>query len=228
MTEADRERCIDLAVDLHFVLKKLNCSLQLDTIFLAVNYFDRFLSTRTVSREKLTILMISCFYVASKFEDTNYPLMSDLVTLSHHAATKSEIQLLERIILQKLNFRLGAPTVYNFLRRYVHLSECTNMVGLTARFLSEVSLMSYNLSVHYPPSMVAASALAHALRINDLPPWTRTLEYYSGYTYSQLRNCMMEMHEFVKRVPLMKYQTSFKKYSGENYLRIAALTVEKM
>ena len=176
MQETDREHCVDLAVEIHLTLKKYNCKLQLDTIFLAVNFFDRFLAERKVSKEKLPLLMVACFYVASKFEDTNYPLMSDLVVISKHIGTKHDLQLLERIILTRLGFKLAAPHVYTFLRRYVHLSECTTEVGLTSRFLAEVSLMSYSLSVNFPPSIVAASALAHSFRINDLPPWTRTLE----------------------------------------------------
>ena len=227
MQETDRERCVDLAVEIHYTLKKLNCRLELDTIFLAVNIFDRVLSTRAVSREKLVILMVSCFYLASKFEDTNYPLMSDLATISH-AGSKSDIQLLERIILQKLNFRLGAPTIYTFLRRFVHLCSCTNIVGLTARFLSELSLMSYSLSINYPPSQLAASALSLSFIINDQPPWTRTLEYYSGYTYESLRPCMMELRELVKRVPLMSRRTTFTKYSMDSYLQVAKRALSKL
>ena len=228
MTTTDREKFVNSMVDLHLILKKLGSPLQMDTLFLAVSLFDRFLGERIVAREKLPLLMTASFYLASKFEDTNYPMISDLLVISKQAFTKDDMLMMERILLHKLGFRMGAPTAYTFLRRYVHCCECENTVGLTARFLAELSLMSYSLSTRYPPSMVAASALAFALAVNGKAPWSKTLQTYSGYAYEQLHACMVEMREIAKRSPLMKYQTTYAKYSSENYLQVASNAVKLM
>lgn len=228
MQEGDREKYVNSMVDVHLILKKLNCPLQLDTLFLAVNLFDRFLSIRIVAREKLTLLMLTCFYLSAKFEDTNYPLMSDLLTLVKDAGSKDDMLMMERVLLKKLDFRLGLPTAYTFLRRYVHCCECENTVGLTSRFICELSLLDYTITICYPPSMIAASCLALALRINGKIPWTATLVYYSHYTYEDLRPCMIKLRDLVKKAPLMKYQTTFLKYSGDNYLRVARIAYDNI
>lgn len=224
----DRDKYVNSLIEVHLILKKLETPVSQDTLFLAVNIFDRFLSKRQMAREKLPLLMIASFYLAAKFEDTNYPVMVDLLRLVRSAGSKQDMVLMERVLLHQLGFRLGAPTVYVFLRRYVHCSQCETRVGLTARFLSELSLMSYNLSIKYPPSLVAAASLSLALIINDQPPWTRTLEFYSHYKYEELRECMFELRDLLKRIPLLKYSTVFKKYSQENYLGVAASAVESI
>lgn len=48
-----------------------------------------------------------------------------------------------------------------------------------ARFILEFSLMDY-ATVTLRDSQLASAALYIALRMNSEPPWTPTLEYYTG------------------------------------------------
>ncbi|KAK8945778.1 hypothetical protein KSP40_PGU021459 [Platanthera guangdongensis] len=60
-------------------------------------------------------------------------------------------------------------------------------------FFAELALMHYSM-VMYCPSMVAASAVyaAHCT-LNKTPPWTKTLQYHTGFSEPQLRFFSLEI-----------------------------------
>jgi cyclin B len=216
-----REIAVDKLVCIYQAFKNFRLVLQLDTLYLSVSLLDRFLSLKQINHEKLPLLYITCFYVASKFEDTVYPHIDDLLKLEPRAGKKEDVLVMEKILLDKLKFSLGAPTIYAFLRRYVQVCEASPEIGLTCRFLCEFSMYSLTISTHCTPSMIAAASVAHALRIAKQRPWSATLAYYTGYSYDDLRPCMLEMRELVKRAPIMKHRMAFEKYSSATYNQVA-------
>ena len=62
-----------------------------ETLFLAVNLVDRYLERAQVSCDKLQLAGISCFFVASKYEEINRPELRALVHLSDHAYTRQDV-----------------------------------------------------------------------------------------------------------------------------------------
>ncbi|KAH7830309.1 putative Cyclin [Monocercomonoides exilis] len=229
LTLRHREESVDFQVQLHrHVSVAFKSSLQLETLFLCVSLLDRFLSRKAVTRDKLLLLSVSCFYVACKFEETYYPTIQQLLEFVPDAGRPEDVLLMERTILNELRYFLGAPTVVIFLKRYAKAAMADSPLGMAARFISEFCLMSLSLSTTYLPSMVAAASIAHGLRVMDRPPWTATLEKVTGYTYEQLRPCMVEMRDFVKKAPTMKFTTIYKKYSDSKYLNAALTAVRKI
>lgn len=223
-----REAGVDQIVLLHRQISKFfEQSLQLDTLFLAVSIFDRFLSKRIVTPKKLNLVSVGCFYVASKFEETYYPTIDQMLRFCP-VGKKDDVLLMERIILDDLKYNLGAPTSVTFLKRLAKASYADTYMGMVARFICEYCLLNYSLCTNYLPSMIASACIAHSLRILQHPPWTATLQHYSGYSYDQLLPCMSEMREHIKKAPKNKYKTIYKKYSDARYLRSALITVEKI
>lgn len=74
------------------------------TIFLAANIFDRFLEHEQVSRDQLQLIGISCFWIASKYEDIYPPELKELVHLCDQLYTAEDIINCETAILAHLNF----------------------------------------------------------------------------------------------------------------------------
>ena len=202
--------------------------MQLDTLFLAVSIFDRFLSRRTIPAEKINLAALGAFYVASKFEETYYPTIDQMLKFVPAAGKKDDVLLMERIILSDLRYTLGAPTAVTFLKRYAKASYADSPIGMLARFICEHSLLSYTLTTNYPPSMIAAASIAHALRCVQRAPWTATLQHYSGYKYEDLLPCMSELRDHVKRAPQMKLRTIYKKYAEQKYLKAALQAVQNI
>ncbi|KAA6394766.1 MAG: hypothetical protein EZS28_009713, partial [Streblomastix strix] len=80
----------------------------------------------------------------------------------------------------------------------------------------------------YLPSHIAAASISHALRIAGRPPWTATLQQYTGYSYDDLVPVLVEIKALVKVAPTLKIQAIFKKYSSQKYLRAALTAVQSI
>jgi len=74
------------------------------TIFLAANIFDRFLQFKQVQKDHLQLVGITCFWIASKYEDIYPPELKELIHLCDNLYTGQEILDCETEILSFLNF----------------------------------------------------------------------------------------------------------------------------
>jgi G2/mitotic-specific cyclin 1/2 len=224
-----RESCVDFLVQMHrHISQAFEQSLQLETLFLAVSILDRFLSRKVIAFEKLNLIAVSCFFVASKVEETYYPSIDQLLRFVPRLGKKDDVLLSERLILNELRYTLGAPTPVTFLKRYAKAAFADSSIGMAARFICEFSLMSDTVVGGIPPSMIAACSIAHALRVTSHAPWSATLQHYTGYSYDELRPCLVEMRELVKSAPTMRAQTIYKKYAEPKYLKAAVQATQRI
>jgi hypothetical protein len=226
ITPKIRAYCVDWVVELHRLLSQsYPISFQADTLFNSICLFDRFLSHKTVSKEKIYLVILGCFFVSLKFEETFYPFVDQLLKFAPELGKREDLLKVEWIILHELKFSLGAPTPLTFLKRYAKVARADPAIGMISRFITEYSMSSYFLSTNYLPSHIAAAAVALGLRIVGRPPWSATLQHYTGFTYEQLMPCMQEMKELVKKAPTLKTQAIVKKYSQPKYLQAALITI---
>ncbi|KAK2951604.1 putative Dynein assembly factor with WDR repeat domains 1 [Blattamonas nauphoetae] len=223
----DRAYCVDWLVNFHMKLSSIyKVPLQLDTLYLTINILDRFLSKYVAPRDQLNLIGVASFFIASKFEETYYPSIEHLIKSAPSPLRKPDILKMESTILDALQFKLGAPTPYQFLKRYAKVSHADQNIGMISRFLCEFSLGNYSLSTNYRPSMIAASAISHSLTIVGRAPWTATLQRYTGYTHADLINCMTEMQDAVRKAPILKTQAVYRKYAQPKYLKCAVTAAQ--
>lgn len=224
-----RAYCVDWLVEMHRHLSlAFEKPLQLDTLFLSVSIFDRFLARKSIAVDRLHLVGLGSFYIASKFEETYYPSIEQLLRFAPEGMRKDDVIRIERIILNELRFVLGCPTSICFLKRYAKVAHADPNIGMLSRFMTEYAMSSYSLSTNFLPSQIAAAATAHALRIVNRAPWTATLQYYTGYTYEELRPVLLELKDAVKKAPTLKTQAIYKKYADTKYLRAAVLAVQRI
>jgi cyclin B len=81
-----------------------------------------------------------------------------------------------------------------------------------ARFILETSLMEYDL-VDVKDSLMAASALFLAMKMQNLGDWTPTLEYYSSFTSADLRETTGRLHTMLVKIQTKNLKTIRNKYS---------------
>jgi cyclin A len=108
---------------------------------------------------------------------------------------------MERKVLNELNFELTTPTTKSFLRRFVRAAQAgykapSLSLEFLGNFLAELTLMEYSF-LPYLPSLIAASAVFMAKLTLDSSrhPWDSTLQHYTGYKPSELRECVVGIHE---------------------------------
>ncbi|XP_022768699.1 putative cyclin-A3-1 [Durio zibethinus] len=173
-----------------------------DTLYMTVSYIDRFLSLNALNRQRLQLLGVSSMLIASrKYEEINPPNVEDFCYITDNTYTKDEVVKMEADILKSLKFELGNPTVKTFLRRFTRVAqEDYNASSLQLEFLgyylAELSLLDYGC-VKFLPSMVAASVifLTRFIIRPKRQPWSSAMQQYSGYKASDLRDCVLVIHD---------------------------------
>ncbi|KAL5559116.1 hypothetical protein UlMin_035327 [Ulmus minor] len=172
-----------------------------ETLYLSVSYIDRFLSLNTISRQKLQLLGVSSLLIASKYEEITPPGVVEFCYITDNTYTKDEVVKMEANILKSLKFEMGNPTIKSFLRRVTDAAKDSDKINhmkleFLGFYLAELSLLDFNC-VKFLPSQVAASVvfLANFIICPDTNPWCPILQECSGYKSSDLRECVLNIHD---------------------------------
>ncbi|KAL6499682.1 hypothetical protein OROGR_027592 [Orobanche gracilis] len=209
---------VDWLIEVH---KKFE--LMPESLYLAVNIVDRFLSAKNVPRKELQLVGISSMLIACKYEEIWAPEVSDFIAISDNAYVREQVLLMEKAILGKLEWYLTVPTPYIFLVRYIKASvpkddEMENM----SFFYAELGLMNYSTIIEYNPSKLSASAVyAARCTLNKSPLWTETLTHYTGYSEDQLVECTKKLVKFHSGVAESKLKAIRRKYSNPERCAVA-------
>ncbi|XP_055459464.1 LOW QUALITY PROTEIN: cyclin-O [Psammomys obesus] len=146
--------------------------LSFESLCLTVNTLDRFLLTTPVAADCFQLLGVTCLLIACKQVEVHPPRVKQLLALCGGAFSRQQLCNLECIVLHKLHFSLGAPTINFFLEHFTHARVEAGQAEVTealeaqslAREVAELSLADYAFST-YTPSLLAVCCLALADRM---------------------------------------------------------------
>jgi G2/mitotic-specific cyclin-B, other len=133
-----------------------------ETLYLGVNIIDRYLSEEKVDKKELQLVGITSLLLACKYEEIYPPEVKDCVYITDKAYTREQVLEMEAKIVKTLKFHLTVPTAYNFLIRFLHVTEASETVKNLARYYSERMLQEYD-SLRFRPSVLAAAAVTLAV-----------------------------------------------------------------
>jgi G2/mitotic-specific cyclin-B, other len=148
---------VDWLVEVHHKFR-----LQPPTLWLCVNILDRYLERKTIIRNKLQLLGVTCLLISSKFEEIFPPEVRDCVYITDNAYSRQEVLLMEQQILQVLDYQLCVPTGYHFLTRYLNLINASERLRFLSFYYAERNLQE-TVSYSHKPSSFVAAALYSAL-----------------------------------------------------------------
>ena len=215
-----------------------------ETLFLCVNYIDRFLSCKIVSLGKLQLVGATAIFVAAKYEEINCPSVQEIVYMVDGGYTVDEILKAERFMLSMLQFELGWPGPMSFLRRISKADDYDIETRTLAKYFLEITIMDERF-VGSPPSFTAAGAHCLARMMLRKGSWVRihlsfglkchntdvsqspAHVYYSNYTYSQLYPIVVLMLECCE-VPHKHHGAIFEKYADKRYKRASHFVETEM
>jgi G2/mitotic-specific cyclin 1/2 len=141
-----------------------------ETLFLAVNVVDRFLSEKVVQLDRLQLVGITAMFIASKYEEVLSPHIANFRHIADDGFTEAEILSAERFVLATLNYDLSYPNPMNFLRRISKADNYDIQSRTIGKYLMEISLLDHRLMA-YRPSHIAAAAMYLARLILDRGEW---------------------------------------------------------
>lgn len=128
-----------------------------ETLFLAVNCIDRFLSVKPVSIAKLQLVGATALLVAAKYEEVSHPSLEEMQFMVSGGYDALEIRKAERFMLSMLKFDLGWPGPMSFLRRISKADDYDLQTRTLAKYLLEVTILDERF-VACTPSFLAAGA----------------------------------------------------------------------
>lgn len=156
-----------------------------ETLYLAVNIIDRFLSKKNISLSKYQLCGAASLFIAAKYEEINVPTVSQMIDMTGNQYKRTEFLNAEKYIIGTLDFEFGAPGPMSFLRRGSKADEYDVNIRTLAKYFLEVAMMDPRF-VSSPSSWLAAGSQYLARQMLGPLNWTDAHVYYTGYTVDQL------------------------------------------
>lgn len=155
-----RQTLVDWLLQVHFRYHMLP-----ETLWIAINVVDRFLSRRVVSLGKLQLVGVTAMFVAAKYEEILAPSVEEFVFMTENGYTKEEILKGERIVLQTLDFRVSQYcSPYSWMRKISKADDYDIQTRTLSKFLTEVTLLDHRF-LRVKPSLIAAIGMYCARRM---------------------------------------------------------------
>ncbi|KAI5839826.1 cyclin-like protein [Morchella snyderi] len=202
---------IDWLIEVHTRFRLLP-----ETLFLAVNIVDRFLSSKVVKLDKLQLVGVTAMFIAAKYEEVFSPHVQYFRHVADDGFTEEEILRAERFVLSTLDYNLSYPNPMNFLRRISKADQYDFQTRTVAKYLMEISLLDHRF-MEFLPSQVAAAAMYLSRMMLERGPWDADLIHYSDYTEDQIMPVFHLMIDYLARP--VKHEAFFKKYASKKFMK---------
>jgi hypothetical protein len=212
-----RSILVDWLVEMHLRFRLLP-----ETLFLAINIMDRFMSLEVVQIDKLQLLATGSLFIAAKYEEVFLPLVKNYAYFTDGLYTEDEILQAEKYVLTVLSFDLSYPNPMNFLRRISKADDYDVQSRTLGKYLLEILIIDYKF-IGMLPSLCLASAMYIARSILAKEPvWNGNLIHYSGgYRVGDMKECIEKMIAFL--VAPVEHDEFFKKYASRKFMKASIL-----
>jgi len=203
-----------------------------ETLFLAVNIIDRFLSRKMVQLDRLQLVGVTAMFIASKYEEVLSPHVQNFRHVADDGFTEAEILSAERFILSTLDYDLSYPNPMNFLRRISKADNYDIQTRTLGKYLLEIGCLDHRF-IQHPPSLVAAASIYLSRMVLDRGDWVRspmpspmlfanmsqdaTLAHYAGYTEQEVEPVFKLMVEYLAGP--VTHDAFFRKYASKKFLK---------
>ncbi|XP_062051351.1 cyclin-A1 [Lepus europaeus] len=218
ITEGMRTILVDWLVEVGEEYK-----LRAETLYLAVNFLDRFLSSMSVLRGKLQLVGTAAILLASKYEEIYPPEVDEFVYITDDTYTKRQLLRMEHLLLKVLAFDLTVPTTNQFLLQYMRRQGVCIRTENLAKYVAELSLLEADPFLKYLPSLIAAAAYCLANYTVNRHFWPETLAAFTGYSLNEIVPCLSELHKACLDIPHRPQQAIREKYKASKYLCVSLM-----
>jgi len=194
-----------------------------ETLYLAVNYIDRFLSQMSVLRGKLQLVGTAAMFIAAKFEEIYPPELGEFVYITDDTYSKKQVLRMEHLILKVLNFEMATPTPGVYLRRFNKWVSSDDSTESLSRYLSELSLVDGDPFLQYSPSVVAGASVCLARHTLGHDSWPETLAAKAQMSFEDLKPCLEDLHKAYLNAGSHQQQAVREKYANAKHHQASTL-----
>jgi len=188
--------------------------LQRETVYLAVNYVDRYLSVvKNCARDVIQLLGVTCLFLAAKLEEVRPPVVQDYARVTAGLHTCLDVRQTELLVLAKLNWKMSAPTANGWVNLYLNNAarRAQRLRGLTRdpaygldfgpkyspRELANV-MATVDYCIHHEDSLRFSYSMlaAAALKVHGIDDSTG-VSPITGFDEAHLAECLDFVRQFV-------------------------------
>ncbi|PVU95384.1 hypothetical protein BB561_001849 [Smittium simulii] len=194
-----------------------------ETLFLAINLIDRFLSKRFVAANKLQLVGLVSLFIASKYEEMSTKPIADFLLVANSTYSEKDFLTAERFLLRVIDYNLSFCGPLTFLRR-VSKADNYNLKNRTlAKYFMEISLVDHSF-LPFPPSLIAAASFYTARLLSDVNEWSPIFSFLSSYSLHQLLPCVNAFVRYLVNTPASSKDTLTLKYSQKCYYYASSIS----
>ena len=209
---------IDWLIDVHLKYKLVP-----QTLYIAVNLIDRYLSKNETDRTKLQLVGVTAMFIACKYEEIYPPELKDFVYITDDAYVKSDVLYMEYKILKTLNFDITFPTQWSFLDIYRKKLDLNEKAYKLAWFLMELCLIDYKC-LKFKMSILAASSILIACKSLGIYR-NNWFNKNIGIEEKYLEECCKEIYRFYIYNSSHNLQAVRKKFSSSKYDEVSKIKI---
>lgn len=195
-----------------------------ETLFLTVNYIDRFLLRRVVLLSKFQLVGAVALFIAAKYEEINCPTVQEVAYMADNAYSVDEFLKAERFMIGVLDFDMGWPGPMLFLRRTSKADDYDYETRTLAKYFLEITIVDSRF-VALPPLWLAAGAHYLLRQLLNKGKWSELHVFYLGYTEDQLRPLADALLSACYH-PEQHHKAIYEKYQERRYRRLSAFVQE--
>ncbi|KAA1064998.1 G2/mitotic-specific cyclin [Puccinia graminis f. sp. tritici] len=184
---------VDWIIEVHSKFRLLP-----ETLYLAINLMDRFLTKRSVALIKFQLVGVTALFLASKYEEVICPSVTNFLYMTDGGYDCDEILKAETYMLEMLEWDLRYPNPLNFLRRVSKADNYDIQSRTFAKYFMEISIVDYRL-VATAPSLLAAASIWLARKLLGRGGWDANLRHYSGYDQPEILPIAQFMLDYILR-----------------------------
>uniref|UniRef100_UPI00398E517B G1/S-specific cyclin-E1 isoform X1 n=2 Tax=Pristiophorus japonicus TaxID=55135 RepID=UPI00398E517B len=171
-----------------------------ETLYLAQDYFDRFMATQqNIVKTRLQLIGISALFIAAKLEEIYPPKLHQFAYVTDGACTEEEILHMELVVLKALKWSLCPITVVAWLNIYMQVAYLKEMFEVLVpqypqeTFVQVMELLDLCIldlkCLEFTYGVTAASALYHFSSCE-------LVHKVSGFEWSEIEGCVKWMVPF--------------------------------
>merc|ERR1711972_54053 len=223
ITEKMREILVDWLIEVHLKFKLIH-----ETLYLTISCIDRYLAVSQINRKNLQLVGITAMLISSKYEDILAPMVSDFVYISDKTYSCNQILIMEKRMLNALNFQLTVLTTYFFLQSLLKTIKADKDVSMLSQYLIELALVDYYM-LNFPCSLIAATAvyIANKYMLKE-DCWNYTMEKYSFYSLEKFKLCMTALVRLHYKATIISEKAVYKKFCGKPFNEVAKIQQIKL
>jgi len=192
------------------------CSLDRETVEIAMNYVDRFVQTEAgleilEHSDRFQLLVVTALYLAIKVHETVAISSCQFEKISRNTFTADDVEQMEVTLLEGLEWHLHPPTSLCFVRLYLDLMPTTRMAG---KEMKETAFILAKIQTELAVRDAAlVSAKASTIAFSSLMNAFEALAFADSLTGSFVVNA------FVAKVATLSLVSKAVFYDGDHVMR---------